>query len=715
MTKIVVVDDRVSNRNILTRLAQTIEEGVQTDSFASPNQALASLTKGPVADLIVTDFNMPGMDGAQFISTLRRERAYEDVPIIVVTAYEDREYCYRALEAGATDFLLNPVDHLEFRARAHNLLLLRRQSKMLAAKAESLERALLEQRQITTIEPDELTQAYLDLLPASVCIVDNRNTIQLVNRAQENLFQKSRRDVIGLNLEQAYGEAYALRHRVLNEKVLQTGKAIPVPHQETHGEGASARAYMVCKTPVTEHSAVDRIVTMTVDITTLDFGHTMDCGQDPLTGLANLSSFNATLEEALKRARRDHDQLAVLLLDLDRFKGINDAFNEKFGDQLLRTIASRLAQRLSPGDVLARRGSDEFLILCREIRTPEDAAELSRRLSKAFAEPFLIEDKEVHLSASIGITIFPGDGKTDQVMLKNADLAMYRAKASGRDCYRFFATEMNIAARRAVTLERELRQALAGNQFMVYFQPQIDILTRGVIGMEALVRWNHPYRGIVSPGEFIDLAEDIGLIAPLTAWVLRHACEQHRRWIIERSADLQLSVNLSPVQFRERGIELVIERILRETKLEPTRLDIELTENAVIHNNTNATASLKYLNKLGVTLSIDDFGTGYSSLSYVKRLPVQRLKIDRSFVCNLESDNHDDAIVRAIINLGHSLGLRVIAEGVETNGQLERLRRLGCDQAQGHIISPPLCAADFAARFLDGIDETLPQAAIAWN
>jgi EAL domain-containing protein (putative c-di-GMP-specific phosphodiesterase class I) len=277
---------------------------------------------------------------------------------------------------------------------------------------------------------------------------------------------------------------------------------------------------------------------------------------------------------------------------------------------------------------------------------------------------------------------------------------MYRAKASGRDAYRFFAAEMNLAARRAVTLERELRQALAGEQFVVYYQPQLDLRTNEIVGLEALIRWNHPRRGLIRPGEFIGLAEDIGLIAPLTAWVLRSACRQQRLWQDRGFLGLQMSVNLSPVQFRERGIELLVERVLAESSLAAASLDLELTENAVIENSQTAIQSLRHLNQLGVSLSIDDFGTGYSSLSYIKRLPVQRLKIDQSFVQNLEQSLNDEVIVRAIINLGHSLGLRVIAEGVETEGQLERLRAFGCDEVQGHLISPPVSAEALEEKLL---------------
>jgi diguanylate cyclase (GGDEF)-like protein len=397
-------------------------------------------------------------------------------------------------------------------------------------------------------------------------------------------------------------------------------------------------------------------------------------------------------DDELARGRREHRITALLYLDLDRFKGFNDAFGQEFGDGLLRAVSHRLRERLEDNDVLARLHGDEFVVLRSGIKRPDDAAELARRLAESFAEPFLIHDREVHTSASIGVTLAPADGRAADVLLKNAELAMYRAKTSGRDTYRFFAAEMNLQARRAVTLERELRQALAAEQFVVYYQPQLDLATNEIVGVEALIRWNHPRRGLIRPGEFIGLAEEIGLIAPMTAWVLRTACRQNRVWRDRGFTGMQMSVNLSPVQFRERGVELMIERVLRESGLAPTALDIELTENAVIENSQTAAQSLRYLHQLGVTLSIDDFGTGYSSLAYIKRLPVQRLKIDQTFVQNLEHSANDDVIVKAIINLGHSLGLKVIAEGVETEGQLQRLRRFGCDEVQGNLISPPISA-----------------------
>ncbi len=699
MSHIVVIDDRVTNRNILTRLAQSVEEGLQVRAFGNARDALEAMGAGPPPDLIITDYNMPEMDGATFITLVRSEPRFEDVPIIVVTVYEDRDFCYRALEAGATDFLLSPVDHVEFRARARNLLTLRRQQKLLAARAERLEQALRE-HQAPFVGPDPGIGEILDALPAGISVTDRQGRLIYVNAAYARLFDSSPEDLRGSLMAEVHSEEYATRHTVLNDKVLQAQRALDVPHPETLEGVEGSRSLLSVKAPlVSDTMASPRVVSLSLDVTALEQAR-QGYGQvhDPLTGLPGAELVRERLAEELTRARRHGLMVAVLLLDLDRFKGINDAFGERFGDELLAKIAERLSQRLRETDHIGRWRSDEFVILQSGVRRTDDAAELCHRLNEAFAEPFHNAGKELHLSASIGITLFPSDAKTPEGLLKNADLAMYRAKKAGRDTYRFFSAEMNAAARRAVALERELRQALAAEQFMVYYQPQLDLRTGTIVGMEALIRWNHPRRGIVRPGEFIGLAEEIGLMAPLTAWVLRTACAQHRAWLDLGFEGTQLSVNFSPVQFRERGVELLIERVLEQTGLEPERLDVELTENAVLGNDQAAQACLRYLQRLGVRLSIDDFGTGYSSLSYLRRLPVHRLKIDQSFIRNLEDERSEEVIIRAIIGLGHSLGLRVIAEGVETAGQLHRLIELGCDEAQGDLISPPLSAAHFEAQ-----------------
>ena len=700
MSRVVVIDDRITNRNILAKLSASVEEGLQVQSFASPVTALRRLEQDGAPDLIVTDFNMPEMDGATFIRRARAMPLLIDVPIVVVTAYEDRDYCYRALEAGATDFLLSPVDHLEFRARARNLLTMRRQQRALAARAADLERALHETPAAWAGAGEQATHLPFDPddLPLAIRIVDRTGRIVYVNAQHGEIFQQARADVVGRTVEEVFGEHYALQQALVEAKIYETGRAQQHGRHETIERPDGPRTLITVRRPVFVGGMVDRIVAMSVDVTdeiAQRSRRRAPASRDQLTGLPGEALFRDRLEREIQRAKREKHVLALLHLDLDRFKMINEAYGREFGDALIAAVATKLRSLLEEADTLARLRSDEFVVIRPGLRRPDEAAKLCRNLSEAFADPFVIDGQEVHQGVSIGVTTSPGDGSEVDQLLRNADLAMHRAKASGRDGYRFFAHEMNVTARRAVTLERELRQAFASEQFTVHYQPQISLRTRRFIGMEALVRWNHPHRGLVRPGEFIEVIEHIGLIGPLTSWVLRTSCRQLQAWQANGLGDLKLSVNLSPVQFRERGVEFVIERLLDETGIAPSSLDIELTENAVVANSSNALASLRYLHQLGVTLSLDDFGTGYSSLAYVKRLPVCRLKIDQSFIHGLGTSPNDDEIVRAIISLGHNLGLSVIAEGVETVAQLEHLRALGCDEVQGDLISPPVSAELF--------------------
>src|SRR4051794_29857443 len=415
---------------------------------------------------------------------------------------------------------------------------------------------------------------------------------------------------------------------------------------------------------------------------------------DTLTGLPNRVLLQDRLGQALARVRREGDGVAVMLVDLDDFKGVNDTLGHVAGDRLLRLVAGRLGGAVRASDTLARLGGDEFAIAQPGLRAPESAAVLARKLLAALAAPFVLGGHELHVAASIGVALFPGDGRDADGLLKAADLALYRAKQEGRGRFRFFEAAMDAEARRRRRVERELRQALGRGELTLVYQPQLDLATGRIEGVEALARWDHPERGPVPPGEFVPVAEASGLIMPLGAWVLREACRQAAAWRREGLA-LTMAVNVSPAQLRHPdGLEAVGEA-LRASGLEPGVLGLEITEGVLMETFGRAADEvLRGLAARGVGLAIDDFGTGYSSLAYLRRLPARRIKVDRSFVRGIGADPEDEAVVRAIVTLGHALGKAVVAEGVETEVQLAFLRELGCDAAQGFLLARPQPAVE---------------------
>jgi diguanylate cyclase (GGDEF)-like protein len=407
--------------------------------------------------------------------------------------------------------------------------------------------------------------------------------------------------------------------------------------------------------------------------------------------------FQDRLRQALAEARRHNWQAALLLLDLDHFKDINDTLGHTAGDRLLMEVARRLDACVRASDTVARLGGDEFALILIELRRPEDAAVVARKAVRAIAECFRLENQEVHTTASVGITIYPTDSDDPDQLLRDADLALYRAKAEGRNTYRFYAAAMGaqVEARRA--LERDLRLALERGELGLHFQPQLDLAAGRIDGAEALVRWRHPSRGNVPPSEFIPLAETSGLIVPLGAWALQEACRQARAWRDAGLPPITMAVNLSLAQCRNGDLAHTTGRALRASGLEPRWLELEVTESLFLYPDNGHVDGLQRLRKQGVRVSLDDFGTGYSSLGRLRQLPVDKIKIDRSFVAGVGRDPDSEAIVRAVIRLGRSLGLRVVAEGVETNVQCAFLQAEGCHAAQGFHIARPLPAGDFAA------------------
>jgi len=416
---------------------------------------------------------------------------------------------------------------------------------------------------------------------------------------------------------------------------------------------------------------------------------------DLLTGLPNRVQLNDRLNQAIARAPDHKNHIAVLFLDLDGFKYINDSLGHLIGDKVLQSVAARLKLLVRSPDTVSRQGGDEFVILLQEIERPDSAAITAGRVLKAISEPHLIGKHDLFVTASLGISIYPNDGLDAETLLKNADTAMYQAKESGRQCCRFFKTLMNTHAVERQSIEEDLRRALERNEFELNYQPKINVKTGAITGVEALLRWKHPTRGCVPPLDFIRVAEDSGLILPIGAWVLKEACRQARAWIDQGIPPITLAVNVSALQFWDEHFLEGIFATLAETGLDPGLLELELTESAFMKQPKLAIAILKTLRDKGIVVSVDDFGTGYSSLSYLKTLPVDILKIDQSFVHRLNENSDDAAIAIAILSLGQSLHLKVIAEGVETAEDLAFLKAHGCDEVQGFYFSRPVPAEQF--------------------
>jgi diguanylate cyclase (GGDEF)-like protein/PAS domain S-box-containing protein len=425
--------------------------------------------------------------------------------------------------------------------------------------------------------------------------------------------------------------------------------------------------------------------------------------RDPLTSLPNRLLFNDRLEQGLINARRAGDSLGVVFIDLDRFKNINDSLGHHVGDLLLTEVAQRMSACIRRGDTLARLGGDEFVIALEHLKRAEDAAQVANKLVRALSRPIEVGVHTLNTSCSIGISIYPNDADDAVTLMKNADTAMYYAKEKGRNNFQFFSPEMNVRAVERHKLEVSLRRALERRDFVLLYQPQLSIKTGKVIGAEALIRWNDPDRGLIAPSGFIAVAEESGLIEPIGRWVLSEACSQLGRWKEKGFPDVRVAVNISPRQLLDPNEFLAyVNRVLDETGLEPRLLELEMTESLLLTNVEENAAILRKLGKLGVRIAVDDFGTGYSSLAYLKQLPIDSLKIDRTFVRDIESDPEDAAIIQAIIAMAHGLKVKVIAEGVETRGQLQALRKLGCDEYQGYLVSRPLPEGEFAERFLSG-------------
>lgn len=703
MSLIVIVDDRVSNRNIFAKLAVSIEPDVTVRTFGDPVEALEWLADN-TPDLVITDYKMPNLNGAELIRRFRMMPACEDVPVIVITVYEERSFRLCALEAGATDFLHSPVDHHEFVTRARNLLKLQKNQLMLAGRATELQRELEvseRSRKMELRDSSERLGQVIDTVPVLISAVDRGGMIKFVNAGYAEFSAVNATEVVGRLAQELYGKEEAARHLALDRIVFDSGKALPSFEEDLPDSKGELHSFQTTKSPLINFDGrISAVLTSSLDVTARKRTEARMrhlAHHDVLTDLPNRTLLLDLIRKQTARSRRGAGVFALHVIDLDGFKSINDLMGHSAGDQYIIKLSKKLRASLREGDMLARLEGDKFAILQTEVTRSEDAAECATRALDTIENAIDFKEAPVAITASVGIVMHPGDGEDEEELLKNADLAMYQAKSLSGNNFCFYASDMNARARNAALLDIRLRRAIENQEFLLYYQPLVDLKSGRTIGAEALLRWNDPEFGIVSPGQFLPRAEENGLIVAINEWVLERACRDAQAWPDLDGKPLEICVNLSPVQFRLRTLPLHVARVLTDTGLAPSRLDLEVTEGILMQDTQTIRDELGRLVDMGVNLSIDDFGTGYSSLNYVKRMPVSRLKIDQSFVQNIHGDENDAAIVRAIITLGHSLKMEVVAEGVEKAEQLERLRDEHCDVVQGYYFARPMPNDEFVA------------------
>jgi diguanylate cyclase (GGDEF)-like protein/PAS domain S-box-containing protein len=685
--RVLVADDEPTARLLMS--AALKKAGFEVCLAADGNEALRQFQEDP-CDIVMLDVEMPGLDGYQVCAALRQEFGHE-LPIIMVTAMDDTESIERAYEYGATDFIAKPI----------NWTLISHRVKYLMRSYQ----AALDLR-----EANDRNAAVLNAIPDLLFEMDidgryidyHSPHIDLQGVPATSLIGKTVADVLPHEAAQV---CIAALCEAL-EKGFSTGKQyeLHLPHGEFWFE-------LSVSPKITEFDQKQHFIVLSRDITDRKLAEkkiSQLAYFDSLTRLPNRQSFMERLDREVRIAQRDDKQLAVLFMDLDGFKAINDTMGHNTGDLILQWAADRLQRGIRPSDMvsrpkddpseveLARLGGDEFTALIPNISRPEEALLVAHRIRELMHRPFMLDGREVVLTASIGIALFPSDGEDAASLLKHADTAMYHAKDKGRDNCQFYCSSLTQRAQQRLQLESSLRQALVREEFSLVYQPQLNLVNGRIQSIEALIRWNHPEQGTISPMDFIPLAEENGLIVPIGEWVLRTACTDAARWQAA-GYNLLVAVNLSPMQFKDPNLVKTVFEILGQTGLAPGLLELEVTEGAVMEDSGATLTTLEALSVGGVQIALDDFGTGYSSMNYLKRMPLNNLKVDQSFVQGLPHDRENHAIVRAILSLAKNLGFSVTAEGVETREQADALKALACNTLQGYYFSRPVPAADIPA------------------
>ncbi len=689
---VLVIDDDASIRDLARHVLTA--QGFLIVSADSGTQGI-KLFQERQPDIVMLDVMMPEQNGFDVCTALRRLRQGKHTPILMITSLDDVESIDRAYQAGATDFVTKPFN---WPLLCHRLRYMLRASVAMTDLTKSRETLADAQRLagLSSWEWDLESNVVYWSKEIYARFGVPEDAVNSNSDSFWNLIHPDDRDAVkeafvaAIKAEKPYNQDYRI--------VLPNG-ATQIIHVQGRTEydrdGRALRMHGTIQ-DITERKRTEE------QIRHLAF-------YDSLTSLPNRMLFKEQLNQALQSARREERYVAILFLDLDNFKRVNDTLGHTIGDLLLQDVGARLAQCIRAEDSIARNpsaqpnltvarlGGDEFTVLLSRIANTQDAAKVAQRILDSLSEPIVVDGHELFVSTSIGIAVYPFDGEETETLIKNADAAMYHAKSNGRNRYHFYNPSMNASALAKLNLERSMRKALDRGEFLLYFQPLVHGMSGQIIGNEALLRWRHPERGMLSPNEFIPLAEETGLIVPIGQWVIETACKQNVQWQKAGLPSVPVMVNLSSLQFHDPKLVSKVEEILRETGLSGEYLTLELTESMLMQDSEHNITTLMELRRLGVGLAIDDFGTGFSSLNYLKRFPVDHLKIDQSFVRDITQDSGNSAIALAIIALARSLKLGVVAEGVETTEERDFLRNNGSPDMQGYLFCQPQPADAIAA------------------
>ena len=674
---ILIVDDDITLR-ILVR--ESLEQaGFAVEERADGVEAISTFEEVQ-PDIVLLDVLMPKMDGFTTCVKLRKLRGGEHIPIVMMTSLDDIESINHAYEAGATDFITKPIN---WGVLPHRIRYMLRASTAFddLRKSEAKIQALLDAM------PDMLFQMNKDGLLMEIKGVKESHFAvppsEFIGKKIYDVMPTTATQPIMDHLERALQtkeiQIFEYQHWIDKEKRFFEGRLV------ISGE---EKVLAIIRDITEQRQAEERISFLAY--------------HDTLTHLPNRHLFKDRMRQALAYAQRHQLLVAVLFLDLDNFKRINDTLDHNMGDLLLQGVGDRLVKCVRRSDsvarlemeeltpTVARLGGDEFTVLLNGISSIQNAATVAQRILDVLVQPFMLGTHEVFITTSIGVTVYPYDSENVDTLLKNADTAMYQAKDQGKNNYQFYAESMNAVALERFTMESQLRKALKHDEFQLYYQPQLDLHSLDMIGLESVIRWLHPERGCVLPEAFIPLAEDTGLILPIGEWVLQRACSEIQSLRRTGFPSLSVMVNISSIQLRQKDFADTVIRATKTHDIDPHSLELELTESILMQNIEETITKLQELKDIGIRLSLDDFGTGYSSLSYLKRIPLDTIKIDRSFIKDIEKKTDSAEIIKAIIAMAHSLSLKVIAEGVETEQQLAFLIENRCDLVQGYYISPPL-------------------------